>query len=201
MRSKRNPVKHDFTPFFTQTPLSTMTPLSSVDRRELRNALGAFPTGVTIVTTRASNGSFVGLTVNSFNSLSLDPPLILWSINDGSASLAAFEQSSHFAVNILCEEQAEVSRRFASAVSNKFGGLDILDGAGGVPVIAGCAAHLECRTYSHQRAGDHVLFIGQVERFTHCAKRPLIYYRGNYFAAGEWEGPESVPVMNIRKLG
>lgn len=178
-----------------------MTSLPLIDRRELRTALGAFATGVTIMTTRSPNGAFVGLTVNSFNSLSLDPPLVLWSINDVSVSLAAFEQASHFAVNILCEDQADISRRFASQVPNKFAGLEVLDGAGGIPLIAGCAAHLECRTFSHQRAGDHVLFIGQIERFSHCSKRPLIYYRGNYFAAGEWEGSESMPVMNIRKLG
>lgn len=152
----------------------------AIDRRELRRTLACFPTGVTVVTAVAPNGEYVGLTVNSFNSLSLDPPLVLWSLTSSSRSLAAFEQAKHFAVNILAEEQVEISRLFSSRATRKFTGLELKPGIGGAPLIAGCAAYIECRIHSKQRGGDHMLFIGEVERHRASSKRPLVFVHGRY---------------------
>lgn len=158
---------------------------AAFDAREFRRALGTFPTGVAVVTTRAPSGAFVGLTINSFTSLSLEPPLVLWALNGASPNLGAFDRAPYFAINILAEEQVELSRRFAAPVGNKFAHLEIHAGIEDVPLIAGCAAHLECRTHARHGGGDHVLFIGQVERFAYdLAKRPLVFYNGRYLTAG-----------------
>jgi 3-hydroxy-9,10-secoandrosta-1,3,5(10)-triene-9,17-dione monooxygenase reductase component len=153
---------------------------ATFDTRAFRSALGVFPTGVAIVTTRAADGSLVGLTINSFSSLSLDPPLVLWSLNSNSPSLSMFRDGSHFTVNILAQEQANLSQRFASRIPDKFQGIEFRTGAGGTPLIVDCAAWLECRTHSHQDAGDHILFIGEVERFERTEKKPLIFCGGKY---------------------
>jgi flavin reductase (DIM6/NTAB) family NADH-FMN oxidoreductase RutF len=158
---------------------------AAFDAREFRRALGTFPTGVAVVTTLAPSGAFVGLTINSFSSLSLDPPLVLWALNGASPSLGAFDRARHFAINILAEDQVELSRRFAAPVGNKFARLEIHAGIEEVPLIAGCAAHLECRTHARHNGGDHVLFIGQVERFNYDpARRPLVFYSGRYLSTG-----------------
>lgn len=155
------------------------------DALEYRKALGTFPTGVAVVTTVAPSGAFVGLTINSFSSLSLEPPLVLWSLQLASPSLGVFDRARHFAVNILAEGQVELSRRFASQVPNKFTDLEVHAGLEGLPLIAGCAARLECRAAARHNGGDHVLFIGQVERFEYdTRKRPLVFYAGRYHAAG-----------------
>jgi flavin reductase (DIM6/NTAB) family NADH-FMN oxidoreductase RutF len=157
------------------------------DSREFRNALGMFPTGVAVVTTRAGNGAFVGLTINSFSSLSLEPPLVLWSLNSRSPSAAAFERATHFAVNILAEDQIEISRRFASQVPNKFAQMEVDAGLGEVPLIRGAAACIECRAHSRHDGGDHLLFIGHVERFAYDRdRRPLVYQCGRYCRSGEY---------------
>jgi flavin reductase (DIM6/NTAB) family NADH-FMN oxidoreductase RutF len=157
------------------------------DSREFRNALGMFPTGVAVVTTRAGNGAFVGLTINSFSSLSLEPPLVLWSLNSRSPSAAVFERATHFAVNILCEDQVEISRRFASQVPNKFAGIEVDAGLGDVPLIRDCSAHVECRAHAQHAGGDHLLFIGHVERFAYDrSKRPLVYHGGRYCLSGDY---------------
>ena len=152
---------------------------------ELRRALGRFVTGVTIVTCRAADGSPVGLTANSFNALSLDPPLVLWSLRKASGSIAAFTQASHFVVNVLAEEQIELSRRFARPSSARFEDGDWRDGQGGAPVLAGCVAVFECRRHSHHEAGDHLLFIGEVERIGGSAQAPLVYHAGHYRSVGD----------------
>jgi len=152
---------------------------------ELRRALGRFVTGVTIVTCRDAGGVPVGLTANSFNALSLDPPLVLWSLRRASGSIAAFTQASHFAVNVLAEEQVELSRRFARPSSAKFDAGEWTDGQGGAPVLAGCVAVFECRRRSHHEAGDHLLFIGEVERIAASAVAPLVYHAGHYRILGE----------------
>lgn len=156
----------------------------TIDHTELRRALGCFPTGVTVITTVDPDGVFVGLTVNSFNSLSLDPPLILWSLGTRSSSRRAFEACGHFAVNILAEDQAAISRRFASPARNKFHGVATQAGLAGAPLIDGCAAYIECRTHSTQVAGDHLLFIGRVERVHTAGRRPLVYVGGRYCGVG-----------------
>jgi 3-hydroxy-9,10-secoandrosta-1,3,5(10)-triene-9,17-dione monooxygenase reductase component len=147
---------------------------------ELRQALGRFVTGVTIVTCRDADGVAVGLTANSFNALSLDPPLVLWSLRAASTSIAAFTGASHFAVNVLAAGQVELSRRFARPSSAKFDEGEWTDGQGGAPLLAGCVAVFECRRRSHHAAGDHVLFIGEVERIGGTASTPLVYHAGHY---------------------
>lgn len=161
-------------------------PGQALDPKELRRTLGTFATGVTVVTTRAVDGTPVGLTVNSFSSLSLDPPLVLWSLVSTSNSAAAFREATHFAINILSDQQVEVSQRFASKVQNKFGAVEVGEGVGGSPLITGCAAWFECSTESMQEAGDHILFIGRVQRFSRADRKPLIFCGGKYlFVDGE----------------
>ena len=159
--------------------------LEKIDAAEFRQTLGCFATGVTVVTTVAEDGSDVGLTVNSFNSLSLEPPLVLWSLGVGSPLLKAFEHASHFAVNVLSEDQVEISQRFALRAVDKFSDLEVRPGLGGSSLIVDCTAWLECRRRSHQVYGDHVLFIGEVERMATTAKRPLLYLHGRYATTGE----------------
>jgi 3-hydroxy-9,10-secoandrosta-1,3,5(10)-triene-9,17-dione monooxygenase reductase component len=151
----------------------------------LRAALGRFATGVTIISCRAADGSPVGLTANSFNALSLQPPLILWSLRDVSPNLDSFVAASHFAVNVLAENQVELSRRFASSLSDKFAEGVWTEGLGGVPVLGGCAAVFECEQASFQTAGDHVLFIDQVHRVSEAPISPLVFQSGHYRMLGE----------------
>jgi 4-hydroxyphenylacetate 3-hydroxylase, reductase component len=159
--------------------------MSPFDAKALRNALGRFTTGVTIATCRDAEGRAVGLTANSFNSLSLDPPLVLWSLRSASPALQAFQSASHFAVNVLSEGQVGLSRRFASAVLDRFAEGQWADGAGGAPVLTGCTAVFECAMHSQQALGDHVLFIGRVERVHEAALPPLLFQAGHYRLLGE----------------
>lgn len=154
---------------------------------ELRLALGRFVTGVTIVTCRDDQGQAVGLTANSFNALSLDPPLVLWSLRQASSTIEAFTNASHFAVNVLAADQVDLSRRFARPSSAKFDAGVWTDGQGGAPLLAGCVAVFECRRRSHHAAGDHVLFIGEVERIGGSAATPLVYHGGHYRTLSEPE--------------
>ena len=153
--------------------------------QSLRGALGRFGTGVTIITCLDAAGSPLGLTANSFGALSLEPPLVLWSLRQASPSLTAFMAARYFAVNVLAETQVDLSRRFASTVADKFAEGVWAPGQGGAPVLAGCAAVFECRTESHQLAGDHVLFIGRVLRLADLAVAPLLFQGGHYRMAGE----------------
>jgi flavin reductase (DIM6/NTAB) family NADH-FMN oxidoreductase RutF len=155
------------------------------DARALRTALGAFATGVTIVTCRQPSGEPAGLTVNSFNALSLDPPLVLWSLRLSSPSLAAFDAAEHFAVHVLSEAQVDLSRRFASPVASKFDEGAWHEGVGRAPVLIGCAASFECERVSRQDAGDHRLYIGRVLRLQSQPVPPLVYHRGHYHLLGE----------------
>lgn len=161
-----------------------VAPAAAPDSRALRSALGQFATGITVVTTRAPGGAFVGLTVNSFSALSLEPPLILWSLRCSSPSLPVFETVDRFVVNVLAEAQVEVSRRFASPQADKFEGVAHAENAWGLPLLHGASAWFECRTVSRQIAGDHCLFIAEVERFTLSEAAPLLFHAGGYFALG-----------------
>ncbi len=160
-------------------PDLALTPLA------LRAALGRFATGVTIITCSDGDGLPVGLTANSFTSLSLDPPLVLWSLRQASNSLPAFAAARHFAVNVLAETQVDLSRRFASSLDHKFVDDGWSTGLGGVPVLAGSAAVFECAVDSQQLAGDHVLFIGRVLRLSELAVAPLLFQGGHYRMLGE----------------
>jgi 4-hydroxyphenylacetate 3-hydroxylase, reductase component len=156
-----------------------------MDARQLRNALGRFTTGVTVITCCDAQGRWVGLTANSFNSLSLDPPLVLWSLRTASPASAAFMAAQSFAVNVLAEAQVEVSRRFASKAEDRFTEGAWALGEHGSPVLAGCVAVFECQTVSHQPAGDHHLFIGHVRACTDAPVPPLVFQAGHYRLLGE----------------
>jgi 3-hydroxy-9,10-secoandrosta-1,3,5(10)-triene-9,17-dione monooxygenase reductase component len=153
------------------------------DARHFRNALGAFATGVTIVTSRDARGRDVGLTANSFNSVSLEPPMVLWSLAKSSQSLPAFLAATHFAVHVLAADQEELSLRFAVRGGDKFAGLDLERGAAGVPLLRGCSARFQCRTAFRHEGGDHVIFVGAVESFDHSDRPPLVFHGGRYALA------------------
>lgn len=153
------------------------------DARQLRNVLGRFFTGVTIVTTVDDNGKFRGVTANSFTSVSLDPPLILWNQAIKSNSHSVFRNQERFAINILAESQLPLSKRFAGKDENRFEGVSISTGLAGIPLIDGCCATLECRKVTTHDGGDHAVFIGMVERLRSNDQSPLIFGDGQYMAA------------------
>ncbi len=156
-----------------------------IESPALRSALGRFTTGVTIISCVDATGGRVGLTANSFNSLSLDPPLVLWSLRLSSPSVDVFRAASNFAVNVLTEAQVDLSRRFASRAEDKFADGVWSVGRGGAPLLAGCTAVFECETVSHQVAGDHVLFIGRVVGLGEAPLPPLLFQAGHYRMLGE----------------
>jgi len=166
-----------------QTVSGAFAPVA--DARAFRDALARFPTGVTVITALDASRRTIGLTANSFASLSLEPPLIVWSLRASSASLPALLTGSHFAVNVLAEGQVEVSRRFAAQAPDRFAATPHATNEQGVPLLHGAAAWLECRTLSHQTAGDHVLFIGEVLRFAATEQAPLLFHGGGYHMLGE----------------
>lgn len=149
---------------------------------EFRQALGMFATGVTIVTGRASNGDLVGLTANSFNSVSLTPPLVLWSLSSSASSMGAFQAGSHYAINILSAGQQALAMRFAGRSLDRFADLDFVEGAGGAPVLKGCVATFECFNRSRYEEGDHTIFVGEVENCAHqSGLAPLLYHGGKFY--------------------
>ena len=149
---------------------------------DFRAALGTFATGVTIVTTRAPDGSPVGMTVNSFNSVSLAPPLVLWSLSRAASARGVFAGCSHYAVNVLGVGQQALAERFASRQPGRWDGVVYDDGAGGAPLIAGAVATFECFNRSRYDEGDHVIFVGEVERCQHQAQAaPLLFHGGRFY--------------------
>jgi 3-hydroxy-9,10-secoandrosta-1,3,5(10)-triene-9,17-dione monooxygenase reductase component len=159
-----------------------MTDPLRIDLRAFRGALGAFATGVTIVTTRDKDGRDVGLTANSFNSVSLEPPMVLWSLGKTSQSLKAFVEAGHFAVHILSIDQDSLSGRFAKSGGDKFVGLTVERGQGQIPLLDGCAARFECRSAFQYDGGDHVIFVGEVIALDHSGRPPLVFHGGRYAA-------------------
>ena len=154
---------------------------TAFDTRDFRRALGRFATGITVVTTRGADGTLAGLTVNSFNSVSLDPPLVLWSLGRDSPSHEVFEAASHFAVNVLSSEQRDISNNFARSGDDKFAGVDWAPGIHGAPLLPGCCAWFECRVVARHPGGDHTIFIGEVEKIRDDVTRaPLVYFGGEY---------------------
>ena len=161
-------------------PLRAVAP--SFSARDFRAALGMFATGVTIVTARGADGAPVGLTANSFNSVSLAPPLVLWSLARSAGSMPHFERGSHYAINILAAEQRDLAERFASRTADRYAGVAWSEGAAGAPVIQGAVATFECFNRSRYEEGDHVIFVGEVERCAHRpGAQPLIFHGGRYF--------------------
>lgn len=154
------------------------------DARDFRNALGSFATGVAVVTARDASGGLAGLTVNSFASVSLDPPLVLWSLSLRSPSLAVFQRSSHYAVNVLAADQLALSIHFAKPSEpgggDRFVGLDYDRGRGGAPLLRGCCARFECRNQTRHVGGDHLILVGAVENYDYRESPPLVFQGGQY---------------------
>ena len=154
--------------------------------RAFRDALGGFATGVTVLTALAPDGQPVGVTISSFNSVSLQPPLILWSLACSSPRLEAFRRARHYAVNVLAADQEWISDRFASPDPDRFAGVRTIVGIGGVPLLDACAASFECSSEAHYPGGDHVIFLGRVRRFSRNElAEPLIFHAGRYRVLGD----------------
>lgn len=150
---------------------------------EFRASLGMFATGVTIVTARTDAGDLVGLTANSFNSVSLSPPLVLWSLGRAAGSLAVFSNGGHYAINVLAADQQALAERFATRGADRWTGVGYTTGPSGAPVLDGSAASFECFNRSQYAEGDHVIFVGEVERCSHRANAsPLLFHGGRFYA-------------------
>jgi flavin reductase (DIM6/NTAB) family NADH-FMN oxidoreductase RutF len=157
-----------------------MRDVRQFDSRELRRTLGTFVTGVTVVTTIDEEGGFHGLTANSFSSVSLDPPLVLWSQAVDAHSHPVFFKAERFAVNILADDQIELSNRFAKSSREKFAGLGVDVGLGGLPLLRGCSAWLQCRVFSRVPGGDHTIYVGEVHSIDRTGRKPLVFGNGQY---------------------
>ncbi|MCA0325542.1 MAG: flavin reductase family protein [Proteobacteria bacterium] len=161
-------------------PAPAFDPLFSA--QEFRAALGRFATGVTVVTLRTPEGEHVGLTVNSFSSVSLEPPLVLWSLALRSASLPAFRAASHYAINVLAADQQALAMQFASG-GDRWADVPWRPGHTGTPLIEGAVARFECTNRSRYDEGDHVIFVGQVEHCDHLDDgAPLLFHGGRFYA-------------------
>ncbi len=153
---------------------------SSIDPRDFRNALGSYATGVTIITAADADGKPYGLTCNSFASVSLNPPLVLWSLVLYSTSLSVFRNASHFAVNVLGASQQALANKFAKSSEDKFVGVQWTPGLGDVPVLLDSVANFQCRAVNRYYGGDHVIFLGAVEAYSYNRREPLLFARGGY---------------------
>ena len=153
---------------------------SPIDPRDFRNALGTYGTGVTIITATAADGRPYGITCNSFASVSLNPPLVLWSLGIYSSSLAVFQNASHFAVHVLGNSQQALANKFAKSTEDKFAGVDWTPGLGNAPVLAESVANFQCRSVNRYYGGDHVIFLGAVEAYAYNSGEPLLFARGAY---------------------
>lgn len=152
------------------------------DTRHFREALSQFATGVTIITTRLADDSFLGLTASSFNSVSLHPPLVLWSLAQAASSLPVFSGNSHYVINVLAADQAELAERFSRRVANRFEGVEFALSHTGLPILKGAAAWFECHNRSRYPEGDHVIFVGEVERCAVDPKQALVFHAGRFAA-------------------
>lgn len=153
---------------------------SSIDPRDFRSALGAYATGVTVITAATPDGRLAGLTCNSFASVSLNPPLVLWSLVIYSPSMSIFQNASHFAVNVLGVSQQMLATQFATRADDKFAGVSWEPGLGGAPVLADAVATFQCRGADRYYGGDHVIFLGAVEAYAYNRAEPLLFARGNF---------------------
>lgn len=152
----------------------------AIDPRELRNVMGHFATGVTIITTKDVSGKPFGLTANAFSSLSLDPPLVLICVDKKVDCYACFDQSKVFVVNILSEGQDHLSTRFATKGIEKFEGVAVRQGNLGVPLLEGAVAHIECTLTSAYEGGDHTIYVGEIQSVAASGDRPLLFFKGKY---------------------
>lgn len=156
----------------------------AISQADFRHVMGHYATGVTVVTTLDESGTPHGLTVNSFSSLSLDPPLVLWSLRGNSASLPVFREAKHFAINILSSQQEQVSRDFAKPI-DRFAAVEWDEGLERLPLIRDSLGWVECTLHSELPGGDHSLFVGRVLRARATPKAPLLYWRGAYFPSAD----------------
>lgn len=156
---------------------------TTFDPKAFRAALGTFATGVTVITTIGRNSDRIGLTANSFNSVSLDPPLVLWSLAKKAYSLADFQYTKHWAVHVLAANQEHLSHQFSRAGKDKFAGVAVEESPNEVPLLPGCAARFECRAVHQYDGGDHIIFVGEVLNFERNALPPLVFHSGQYALA------------------
>ena len=168
--SKTGPARDEARPAFTE--------------RQFRDALAAFATGVTIIATRDTAGRYVGFTANSFNSVSLSPPLVLWSLARAANSHLAFEQCERYAINVLSDGQLALARRFSRPHADRFDGVAYELGWSGAPLLHGAAAWFECRHFSWQPVGDHTLFVGEVVHCGRAALPPLVFHHARFRTVG-----------------
>src|SRR5664279_5944038 len=166
---------------------------SPIDPRDFRNALGTYATGVTIITAAGADGKPYGITCNSFASVSLNPPLVLWSLVLYSSSLSVFQNASHFAVNVLGASQQALANKFAKSSEDKFAGVEWTPGLGGAPLLADSVADFQCRAAGRYYGGDHVIFLGAVEAYSYNRKEPLLFARGGY---GRFVGADGTPAAD-----
>lgn len=166
-------------------PTSVLRTGASFSQREFRDALGQFATGVTVITARSPEGHPVGTTISSFNSLSLTPPLVLWSLGLHANALPVFQRCTRYAIHVLSAAQKPLAELFARRGADRFGHTAHHDSVHGVPLLEGCAAIFECRNRNRHDEGDHVIFIGEVERCEHHRDRaPLLYHAGHMHTRG-----------------
>jgi flavin reductase (DIM6/NTAB) family NADH-FMN oxidoreductase RutF len=152
------------------------------DTNYFRAALAQFATGITVVTTRTADGALHGLTVNSFNSVSLAPPLVLWSLATAARCMPAFGAASYYTVNVLASHQLELALRFSRPMHNRFEALEFSSSPHGLPILPGVAAWFECRSRSRYHEGDHVIFVGEVEHCHANPSKPLGFHGGKFIA-------------------
>jgi flavin reductase (DIM6/NTAB) family NADH-FMN oxidoreductase RutF len=170
------------------------------DSRRFRDALGRFPTGVTIITSVTPGGERLGMTISSFNSLSLDPPLVLFSISRQANTFVAWQQAERYAINVLSEDQEELSNRFARSMGEKWVGQTVLNGKTGVPLLPNAIIAFECEAYDRHAGGDHEIFIGRVvDLHENQAKRghPLLFFGGQYRRLGSVEANAPADIVNF----
>lgn len=176
------------TPFWHNVAMSKRSSKAvppEFDARHFRQALSQFATGVTVITACLPDGSFLGLTVSSFNSVSIDPPLVLWSLARTASSLPVFSGNTHYVINILAGDQAALAERFAMRIENRFEGVDFALSHTGLPILKGVAAWFECYNRSRYPEGDHVIFVGEVERCDVSPRPALVFHDGKFISTNE----------------
>ena len=192
LREGRLEIRHNAGfPFRSRAMSSRFPPVKApaFDTRHFRLALSQFATGVTIITTRLDNGKFLGLTASSFNSVSLTPPLVLWSLSTHANSLPVFTDNSHYVINVLAGDQAALAERFARRNENRFEGVDYELSPTGLPVLKGVAAWFECHNRSRYPEGDHVIFVGEVECCEVTPQPALVFHNGAFVSTTALPGP------------
>jgi flavin reductase (DIM6/NTAB) family NADH-FMN oxidoreductase RutF len=171
-------------PSAVAAPVASQANAPDFDTGTFRSVLAQFATGVTIITTRSPSGALTGLTASSFNSVSLDPPLILWSLANKSGSLPMFQANSHYVINILSSAQVDLCLRFASSKGDRFEGVPYRLTESGIPILDGALAWFECHNRNRYAEGDHVIFVGEVERCGYNGSGtdadPLVFHGGRF---------------------